>query len=677
MRSRLFMTVFVFIVSVFVCLDSSRASGNSSPAAENKRLALVMGNGAYKNAPLINPVNDVEDMAVALENLGFQVMIRKNACKREMVEAIDEFGKGLHGVEVGLFYYAGHGLQVDGRNYLVPVNAHITSESDVEFEAVDAGRLLGKMEEAENKVNIIILDACRNNPFSRSFGIRERGLARMDTPMGSFLAYATAPGSVAADGTGRNGIFTKHLLKHIVEPGLSINDILMRTRRGVLAETGKKQVPWQSSSLTENFYFLAQRDAQVDERREDGPDLPERQTGRLVVKALSGAAVYVGEEKVGRGEVVIPRLAPGSHDLRIEKEGFEPWKSTVHISPGRTLRISPTMVPLKLGKSRLFVRVRPEEASDAQIRIMNVSAQFQQGIELDAGEYEIEVSKAGYETRRDKIVLGSGEDRILDFFMSEKHIENESWIEPVTSMEFVLVPGGCFEMGSPWDEDGRNSIEGPVHHVCVDGFWLGRYEVTNEQYRKFRGDHDSGLYMGNSLNGDDLPVVNVTWDDAKTFAQWLSGKGNGTFRLPTEAEWEYACRAGTQSSRYWGNDADAACDHANVADRTAKRQWPDWTIHNCDDGYGAASPVGSFRPNDFGLYDMLGNVWEWCEDCYVENAYTKHASNNPLVASGGQRRLFRGGSWVSEPKGVRCAVRNSHPNNKTTGNLGFRLLRIP
>ncbi|MCP4457248.1 MAG: caspase family protein, partial [Cytophagales bacterium] len=149
-----------------------------------------------------------------------------------------------------------------GRNFLIPVDAKIESESDVRYEAVDAGLILGKMEDAENDLNIVVLDACRDNPFSRSFRSRERGLSKMDAPKGSLLAYATAPGSVAADGTGRNGIFTKHLLKKMAVRGIKVDDVLEEVRIAVLKDTNNTQVPWQASSLTGEFSFIPKSDDQ-------------------------------------------------------------------------------------------------------------------------------------------------------------------------------------------------------------------------------------------------------------------------------------------------------------------------------------------------------------------------------------------------------------------------------
>ncbi|MDQ7833913.1 MAG: caspase family protein [Humidesulfovibrio sp.] len=228
----------------------------SSPAlASERRTALVIGNSAYKSAPLKNPVNDARDMAAALKGLGFEVRLLTDASHQSMEAAVREFGQSLRQGGVGLFYYAGHGIQVSGENYLVPVDAVIQTESDVKFGCLNAGLVLGKMEDAGNGLNVVILDACRNNPFARSFRSAERGLAKMDAPTGSLIAYATAPGSVASDGNGRNGVYTEHLLRNMRTPGLSITDVFMRVRIGVVAATAKKQVPWEASSLTGYFYF--------------------------------------------------------------------------------------------------------------------------------------------------------------------------------------------------------------------------------------------------------------------------------------------------------------------------------------------------------------------------------------------------------------------------------------
>lgn len=248
---------FLLFLIFFFCLTASYALAQRAVTIKetDRRLALIIGNGDYKSSPLKNPLNDARDMAAMLQQLGFQVIHEENATRKQMDIAIRNFGQKLSSGGTGLFYFAGHGMQVKGRNFLIPVDANIESESDVEHESIDAGKVLGKMEDARNPVNIVILDACRDNPFSRSFRSAEKGLARMDAPVGSIIAYATAPGSVAADGKGRNGVYTKYLLDAMVAGNQTIEQVFKMVRNSVITETKSKQIPWESTSLRGDFYF--------------------------------------------------------------------------------------------------------------------------------------------------------------------------------------------------------------------------------------------------------------------------------------------------------------------------------------------------------------------------------------------------------------------------------------
>jgi hypothetical protein len=226
-----------------------------------RRLALVIGNANYKNSNVLrNPINDAEAITSALRELGFTVLKYLNADLKTMKMAMDEFGERLQKYNVGLFYYAGHGMQVKGNNYLIPVDASLKVEQDVDYDCIDAGRLLGKMDAAGSNTNIVILDACRDNPFSRSWMVRstrqgEEGLAFMNAPSGTIIAYATSPGRIAADGTGRNGIYTEAILKYIKVPSIPIEDFFKSVRNEVENKTNRTQTPWESTSLKGNFYF--------------------------------------------------------------------------------------------------------------------------------------------------------------------------------------------------------------------------------------------------------------------------------------------------------------------------------------------------------------------------------------------------------------------------------------
>ena len=235
-------------------------NNNVDPVTKNtqKRLALVIGNGNYTGGgALKNPVNDARSMKTALEDLGFHVLKYENCDQRTMKRAIDEFGKELINYDIGFFFYAGHGLQIKGANYLIPVDVELQNENDVEYDCVRADRVMSKMETANAKTNIVVLDACRNNPFERSWArsTKGNGLAFMNAPQGSLIAYATAPGNTAADGEGDNGLYTTSLLKHIKTPNIAIESVFKKVRQDVIKSSNGQQTPWESTSLTGDFYF--------------------------------------------------------------------------------------------------------------------------------------------------------------------------------------------------------------------------------------------------------------------------------------------------------------------------------------------------------------------------------------------------------------------------------------
>jgi hypothetical protein len=278
-------------------------SGQSDAATE-RRLALVIGNSNYTSSPLKNPANDARDMADTLKNLGFHVILKTNASKREMGKAIDDFGKQMKGKDVGLFYYAGHGLQVNGVNYLIPVGTKINEETDVEYEAIDAGRVLATMHNAKSRVNIVILDACRDNPYARSFRTATRGLAIIaKAPMGTIVSYSTSPGDVARDGKGRNSPYTSSLLQYMKEPGLTIEQVFKNTRQKLTKETSGKQIPWELSSLQGDFYFKA-GSAKTSASRDEEVISPGQQpdTERVETPSQSNDTGSFADLKIKMGE---------------------------------------------------------------------------------------------------------------------------------------------------------------------------------------------------------------------------------------------------------------------------------------------------------------------------------------------------------------------------------------
>jgi hypothetical protein len=489
-------------------------------AAGDARIALIIGNGSYEEAPLRNPVNDAKAMKQALEDCRFDVTLKVNASKREMEEAIQAFGDRIRGGAVGLFYYAGHGVAVKGTNYLIPVGAKLSREDEVPYEGVDVGRVLDKMDTARNQLNILILDACRNNPFARSWRSSSRGLVQVSAPKGSLIAYATAPGSTAADGSGEHGLYTEALLAKLKEPGVSLLDVFQDVRAEVESRSQGQQIPWESNSTVGRFYFRPATPA--------APVQPPPPTPAVAGQAAPMPAGKPGGFGSGAAEPPpVPGAVQGANGL---------WEARLDIG---------------LGARRGLLEW------------------FKQ--------------------------LGAPKDRLH------------------ATLDLVQIHGGSYR---------SRSDQGKVHEVRISSrFWLGRFPVTQRQWLAVMGTNPAAFQQA----GLDAPVEQINWDDTTQFLDRLNAmQATWTFRRPTRAEMEYACRAGTEGERYGPLDAIA------------------WYEGNSG---GTTHPVGQKQPNAFGLYDMNGNVLQWCQDWYEAAREQPAISWDPRGPAAGENRVSYGGSW--------------------------------
>ena len=260
----------------------------------------------------------------------------------------------------------------------------------------------------------------------------------------------------------------------------------------------------------------------------------------------------------------------------------------------------------------------------------------------------------------------------------------------------MIIPAGKFFMGSEAAEAGHFKDESPAHQVNVGTFSMSRTEITRAQFAEFVKESgydtgnqcwtiDGGKYQERNANWEKIsypqknghPAVCISWSDATAYTKWLSDKAGKSYRLPTEAEWEYAARGKTSTARYWGENPDNACKYANVADTTAQKlikPATTWQVHKCDDGFAYTAPAGSFKANAFGLHDMLGNVWEWVEDSYHDN-YQGAPDNGSAWDGNGKKRVLRGGSWYDSPSKVRAAGRDKAISERRYDNFGFRIVR--
>ena len=624
-------------------------------AAQVRKVALVIGNANYASRPLRNPANDAEDLAAALRGIGFTVSLAKDASKKTMYQLVDQFGADIRGAEIALFYYSGHGVQANGENYLIPVGAEISLASDVEIEGVQLARIMGRLNAGGAGTNVVILDACRNNPFPQASKGMEKGLAVVGAkPPESLIVYATEAGETADDGTGRNGIFTAALLRNI-KRSEEFTAILRDVNAEVRQETGQKQKPAKYDNLTRAVYLAG--------------------AGSAAAPAASAP----------------PSASPASPTLTVKRSYGSLSISAVTTG---TLYLD--------GKSMGELPAGSEATLD--------------GIEV--GEHSLELRYAGGEKEIKAATVQKGQGAAVVFSWKKAAPPAAPSAPSALPAGFVLVPGGSFTMGSPANEAGRDNDE-VQHEVRLSGFAMATTEVTVGQFREFVGAtgyrtsaESSGtggyVYTGGSwaekadaswknpyfTQSDREPVVLVSWYDAiaycnwksqnegrppayaykgaKDFRTWPSGWNTKThneiscdfsatgYRLPTEAEWEYAAKGGQAAKSLSVNAVYAG---SASLDQVA------W--HSGNSG-SRTHPVGEKAANALGLYDMVGNVWEWCWDWY--GGYASGSQSDPAGAPSGVNRVLRGGGWFNVARNLRSAFRNNIDPWFRFSISGFRLV---
>ena len=606
-------------------------------SAANERVALVIGNAAYQHVPaLANPRNDAEDMAGLLRRLDFAVTEGLDLTDVAMEDRIRAFARQAKAAKVALLFYAGHGMQVGGVNYLLPVDAQLKDEADLPFEAVALDLVLRSM---GTGTNLVFLDACRDNPFARSWAgagrsaAVGRGLTRVAeaSASGMFIAFATDPNSIAADGEGRNSPFTAALKRHIETPGLEVNSLLTEVRKTVLESTGNVQRPWSNSSLSAAFYFVPPSSSII----EPAP--------RPVVGAPDPAAEAW-------------KQIQATADAR----QLERYIATYPNSPYRTA------AEFRLNELRQQPFTVTSEPPSAKVRLVDRAEPYHPGMMLPAGEHRVRVSADGYETREVTVRHGgSPTTRHVALRKVGPTKAFDQFRDCPQCPEMVVVPAGSYQMGSPSHEPGRAGDEGPVHRVTIAApFAVGKYEVTFAEWDACEEAGGCGAYspQDHGWGRGQRPVINVSWDDAQRYVRWLSTKTKKPYRLLSESEWEYAARAGTQTAYSWGDrigSGRANCDGCGS-------QWDNRQT----------APAGSFRANAWGLHDIHGNVWEWVEDCW-NGSYAGAPRDGSVWRSGNcSVRVLRGGSWISEPSFLRAAFRfRNASGDRIYFYCGFRVAR--
>jgi formylglycine-generating enzyme required for sulfatase activity len=630
--------------------------------------ALVVGVSDYEKWPdLPNATKDAKEVASAMRDLGFRVRILLDPTSKELKTAFSDiaFGIGSERNRAVLFYFAGHGETVklaDGTElgYIIPKDCPLKIRDPIGFDdkAISMKDIEVFALKVKSKHFLMLFDSCFSGSLFNLVRAAPVDITEKSTrPVRQFIT-AGGPGEQVPD----RSVFKIVLIDGIKgyadlngdgyvtgsELGMHLQDkVVNYTRGGQHPQYGKINNPKLDKG---DFIFrLASSGAVVEE--------PGRTT--LSVECnVAGARVLVDGREMGRTPITDVVLSPGEHKVCVEKDGYEPYRPSIRLEEGRSLSLFVDLSKKTPRMGRLLVDTDPD---DARIRILNIKQTFYQGMELEPGKYHVEVSADGYEKKSMWVTLDAGEDKSLNIRLGPVAAERGKPFTNSIGMKFVLILPGTFMMGSPSDEPGRENDERQHRVTLSNGFYMQTTEVTQGQWQSIMSKNPS-FFENRADNG---PVETDSWHDCQEFIRSLNQReGTDKYRLPTEAEWEYACRAGSTAAFANGDISETGCGHDPNLDAMG------WY---CGNAGGNTHPVARKNPNAWGLYDMHGNVWEWCQDWYGD--YHSGNVSDPKGPSSGKCRVLRGGSWSGDAWICRSARRYGYDPDRSYYSIGFRVAR--
>ena len=643
----------------------------SKTACAEKRVAMVIGNSAYQNVlALPNPANDAAAMGALFKTAGFNsVSVYHDLGITQLRRAVGDFAGVASDADVAVIFYAGHGIEVDGTNYIIPVDATLERDFDVPDETVSLDRLL-KSIELSRKLKLVILDACRDNPFAkkmtRSISSRglSRGLAEVEpTVSNTLIAFAAKAGSIAMDGKTKNSPFTTALLQNIATPGLDLRIAFGSIRDEVLKSTNRGQEPFVYGSLGGGVVSLV--DAPKVTLVSTPPSATAMATDGIVWNAIKESKdLNIFEdfslkfpESMHRAEA-LRRIDL----LRMQSATAAAENARNAVTPDHVVwnAIKDSNSPAIFEE---YVKKFPESSfkGEAQSRFNDLKKTQQAAI--------VPAIIAPTQSQQKKDGIDIALTVLSDQY--EKGIKsNTNFKECEKCPQMTVIPGGSFVMGSPENEPKREAIEGPQHKVNISqSFAAGRFAITFDEWDLCFKDGGCSGYQpwDNGWGRGSRPVVGVSWQDAKNYVSWLSQRTGKVYRLLSESEREYIARAGTNSPFWWGTTVSR--NNANFTEKDDKDKVTKVVLVQ------KTMPVESFQPNAWGLYQVSGNIWEWVEDC-MNDSYAGAPADGSAWRSGNcAKRVLRGGSWISEGGAMRSASRYAVQAEGRAGNVGFRIAR--
>jgi formylglycine-generating enzyme required for sulfatase activity len=658
----------VLVLSMFIVNTYAQTKGmgkpvnGKAPTGTERRVALVVGNKDYQSiGSLKNPVNDANDMAKALEDLGFEVIKGTNVDFRGFMKSISDFKNKLSSSDIAFFYYSGHGASYNGQSYLLPTDADISCLEEIEYKGVSLTRILGEVGIKGVKNSFVILDACRNLPNivmcdkSKRDLFTTKGLIRPNNnPSGSIVVYATKEGQTADDNpNSRNGLFTGSFLKYLTIPNLSIRSILDKTSIEVVKQSNNSQSPGRYEEIFGDFYFV------VSDKDQPSPTNKPQESDKVLPKPVAKPEVLTSGEIFERAEQAFEK--------KNYVEAISYYEQAANVGNSEAMNALGYMYQTATGVTKNAKKAKSwyerSYSQSNQKAAYNLGYMYEFGVEITA---DISQAKLYYQKSCDW-GDANGCERVKHLSKSEKPVVPSTQLTKYMDLPFaemVYIPGGSFEMGDTRNEGFAS--EKPVHKVKLDGFYMGKYEVTQRQWESIMGSNPSYF-----KDCPDCPVETVSWNDVQFFLKKLNLKTGSKYRLPTESEWEYAAGGGANIRTRFGNSMDIL--EPSIANFDANAKYAK-SYSRAGEYREKPIKVGSFHSNGLGLYDMSGNVWEWCNDLYGADYYESSSSTNPTGPYTGVDRVLRGGSWANFPQFSRVANRSSSSPDSRRDSIGFRVV---
>ncbi|WP_109477732.1 SUMF1/EgtB/PvdO family nonheme iron enzyme [Paraburkholderia sp. C35] len=586
-----------------------------------RKVALVIGNTSYAGSPLPNAARDARSVAGSLRAQGFDVVLRIDANAQQMRDALAEFGRRLQPGGTALFYFAGHGLQAGGSARLAAAGVDPDKPATLMTASMDVSSVLDVLAiPRDHALNLVVLDACLTQPF-------EAARLAMPLPASTVIAYAAAQGAQAADGA-RHGVFTGAWLREMRRaPDEPVDAMFSHIAQQVADQTHGAQEPWTVSSLTvpvQPFSSVVQT--------EDQPDTVVALNSRGILPKDSNEQYEltfwesIKDSNYASDYEAYLKAYPNGRFAALAKARIDRLKASAQTAPPAASHATPTPAPAPAPS-------RPAAAAPAP-----TPAPAPQPAPQPAPKAAAAPAPSPAPATARAATGGESKDCAACPVM-------------------ISLPAGSFTMGSNFDPS-----EKPPHHVTISApFAIGKYEVTVEQWNACADVNGCPKLTPENNSVKNAPARDLSWDDAQAYVKWLSKVTGKTYRLPTEAEWEYADRAGTTTKYWWGEQMRKGMANCK----------------NCGDPYNkdAPEPVGGFAANPNGLYDMNGGVWEWVGDCW-HNSY-QGAPNDGHVwdAPGCNMRVIRGGSWREGDDYMLSSTRFKYSQSVRQSQDGLRVVK--